>query len=242
MTSQRRFYLLFRFISDASSPTFSLNKIATFCYENDGLLIHTNNVITINSKAVTIHTKTGALLTSVTSNLSEGEPIGMDVTSNYLTVFTMEGYLKIFDLAEPQPKPLTPTKAMHDLVGDFGEIIQAKTNASGTKIALTIAAINLIPDGKLYIYDIENNEMCFKNFRNSENVNRSDEDEDEQDDMYDDTKSDKNEICRNRIPIDFFWDKHDSRLLICDAKKLKSGETKGKQLVRSKSNSGEFSN
>lgn len=215
-----------------------MKKVTIFNHENDGIILHSNKIITINSKAVTIHTQTGALLTSITSNLSEGEPIGMDVTSNYLTVFTMEGYLKIFVLSEPQHKLLTPTKAMHDLVGDFGEIIQAKTNASGTKIALIIASINLIPDGKLYIYDIENNEISFKNFRNSEKV----KDDEEQDDMQDDMKADKKEICRNRIPIDIFWDRNDPRLLICDAKKLKCGETKRKQLVRSKSNSGEFFN
>lgn len=217
-----------------------MKKITTFTYENDGVIIHTNKIITINSKAVTIHTQTGALLTSITSSLSEGEPIGLDVTSNFLTIFTMEGFLKIFDVSEPQPKLLTPSKAIHELISDFGEVIQAKTNASGNKIALTIAAANLVPDGKLYVYDIDNNEMFVKNFRENEEPANSVESELERDDTDDEMKADKNDICRNRIPINFFWDRNDSRLLICDARKLKSVETKNKQLTRSKSNVGKY--
>lgn len=161
----------------------------------------------------------------------------MDVTSKFLTIFTMEGFLKIFDVSKPQPKPLTPTKAVHELIGDFGEVIQAKTNASGNKIALTIAAANLVPDGKLYVYDMDNNEMFVQNFRHNEPRNDLVESELEQDDAHGDMRADRNDICRNRIPINFFWDGNDARLLICDARKLRSVETK-KPLTRSKSIAG----
>lgn len=214
-----------------------MKKITSFTHENDGIIVHANKIISINSKAVTLYTQTGALLTSITSTLNEGEPIGMDLTDKFLTIFTMEGYVKIFDLSDPQPKLVTPTKSIQDLVVDFGEIIQAKTNALGNQIALTIAAANLVPDGKLYVYDIENNEMFIKDFRDNENKN-SDKLEVE-DDSNDQVKIDKEEICLNRIPINFFWDKNDHRLLICDARKLKS-ETKNKRLMRSKSNAGKF--
>lgn len=228
------------FIADANFKAFTLKQISTFTHENDGIIIHTNKIITINSKTVTIHTQTGAVLASITSSLSEGEPIGMDVTSKFLTIFTMEGFLKIFDVSEPQPKPLTPTKAVHELIGDFGEVIQAKTNASGNKIALTIAAANLVPDGKLYVYDMDNNEMFIQNFRHNEQGNDSVESELEQDDAHGDMRTDKNDICRNRIPINFFWDRNDSRLLICDARKLRSVEAKSKYLTRSKSIAGKY--
>lgn len=180
-----------------------------------------------------LHTQTGAVIATLTSSLNEGEPIGMDVTSNFLTIFTMEGFLKIFDVSKSEPKLITPTKAMYDLVGDFGEIIQAKMNASGNKVALTIAAANLVPDGGLYIYDIENNNLFTQNFRdNKQEKNEFDED----------IELNKNIICQNRIPINFFWDRNDPRLLICDARKLKSLEPKNKRLVRSKSNTGKFYN
>lgn len=202
-------------------------------------MLYSNKIVTINSKAVTVHTETGALLTSITSALNEGEPIGMDVTSHYLTIFTLEGYLKIFDLAELQPKLITPSKAVHDLINDFGEIIQAKTNATGSKVALTIAAANLVPDGKLYVYDIENNEMFIQNFRNKEKGQYEDASEVEttynEEDIVEDI-----DIYKNRIPINFFWDRNDPRLLICDCRKLKSLESNGKRLIRSKSSTGEF--
>lgn len=222
------------FTGEAPNPI-SAKKISSFTHDNDGLMVHTNKIISINSKAVTLYTQTGALLTSITSTLNEGEPIGMDVTNNFLTIFTMEGYVKIFDLSDPQPKLVTPTKSVQDLIVDFGEIIQAKTNASANQIALTIAAANLVPDGKLYVYDIENNEMFIKNFRKQEE--NADKFDTERNDDDEDVKIDKDEVCLNRIPINFFWDKNDPRLLICDARKLKT-DIKNKRLMRSKSNAG----
>lgn len=50
---------------------------------------------------------------------------------------------------------LTPTKSGYDLFGNFGEIIMAKCNSTASHVAITIATESLLPDGKVYIWDVE---------------------------------------------------------------------------------------
>lgn len=214
------------------------------------MLIHEKIIIIINSKAVTLYSCKGSIITTITSGLSEGEPIGMDVTAQYLTVFTMEGFLKIYDLGETEPKLVTPVRNLYDTVPDFGEIIQAKTNSAGNRVALTLAAANLIPDGKLYVWDIENDDMVIYDFRKYDfannndvdgmyrnEVNEKDVDEDRND--AEEIKQAFDEICKNRIPLTLFWDAEDPRLLVCNARKLKMSTGKAKGfLIRSKSMAG----
>lgn len=97
------------------------------------------------------------------TNIS-GKPIGADLTSNYLTVFTMNGYIKLYDVSRHEPKPLTNPKSCYDLFGNFGEVIMAKCNANGTFVAITIATESLIPDGKLYVWSIERDLVSEFNF------------------------------------------------------------------------------
>lgn len=84
-----------------------------------------------------------------------GKPIGATMTHHYLTTFTMNGFLKIYDVSRHEPKLLTQPKNGYDLFGNFGEIILAKCNAKGTHVALTVATESLVPDGKLYVFDLE---------------------------------------------------------------------------------------
>ncbi|XP_074040796.1 intraflagellar transport protein rempA isoform X2 [Leptinotarsa decemlineata] len=223
---------------------FSVKPLTTFNYDNDGIALYDVLLITINSKVVSLHSSMGSLLTSLTSGAREGEPIGMDVTSHYLTTFTMEGYLKIYDLISHQPKLITPVRNVYDMISDFGEIIQAKTNSKGNKVALTLAAANLVPDGKLYVWDIEKDDINVYDFRKynfPENIGDYEYSELEQGrniditDSVNDKQLEFDDICRNRVPIDFYWDNDDSRLLVCVAKKLKMPRAKTGFLARSKS-------
>ncbi|KAG5881961.1 hypothetical protein JTB14_020525 [Gonioctena quinquepunctata] len=217
---------------------FSIKKLSTLSLDNEGININDMTLLAINSKCVSVYSSTGSLLASITSGLKEGEPIGMDVTSQYLTIFTMEGYLKIYDVVQHQPK-LTTVKNMFDVVSDFGEIMLAKTNCAGNKVALTLAAANLIPDGKLYICDIEKdniNVYDLKKYDFWEKTEREGEKIMEHNDKNsDEIKSAFDTVCRNRVPINYHWDKNDPRLLVCTAKKLKIPGTKMGLLVRSKS-------
>lgn len=67
----------------------------------------------------------------------------------------MNGFVKIFDVSKHEPKLLTKTKSGYDMFPNFGEIILAKCNSNGTILAITIATEQLIPDGLIYIWNIE---------------------------------------------------------------------------------------
>lgn len=78
----------------------------------------------------------------------------------------MNGFLKIFDVSRHDPKLIVPPKSGYDLFGNFGEIIMAKCNATGTHLAMTIATESLVPDGKLYIWEMEKDRLFNYDFLN----------------------------------------------------------------------------
>ncbi|CAH0563779.1 unnamed protein product [Brassicogethes aeneus] len=210
---------------------FTVKHLTTFKFDNEGISMYDKLVVALTQKGVLVRPHNGSGVTTITSTSMEGEPIGMDVTGKHLTIFTIEGFLKIYDLSEGAPKLLTPVKNLVDSVEDFGEVIQAKTNSDGSKVAMTIAGTNLIPDGKLYIWDIERDHLTWFDFK-SKSTNYGDEDTED--------KSGFEEICFNRIPLSLNWDAGDCRLLVCDAKKLKTREKKNgfPKVGRSISNAG----
>lgn len=91
----------------------------------------------------------------IDSLLLAGNPIGASQTSHYLTVFTLNGFIKIYDVARHEPKLLYQPKSCYDMFANFGEVIMAKCNATATHVAVTIATEMLVPDGKLHIWNIE---------------------------------------------------------------------------------------
>lgn len=84
-----------------------------------------------------------------------GKPIGGNLCSHYLTVFTLNGIIKIFDIHRHDPKLMAPPKSGYDLFPNFGEIIMAKCNSEGTFVVATIATESLVPDGKMYLWNLE---------------------------------------------------------------------------------------
>ncbi|KAF5302514.1 hypothetical protein FQR65_LT00886 [Abscondita terminalis] len=210
----------------------AINLLNSFTCDNEGIIIYGKNIVVLSLNGVLIKTHNGSTIFTIPTTASEGEPIGMDVTSKYLTVFTMEGFLKIYDLSETEPKLVTPIRTLYDMCTDFGEIIQAKVNSNGTKVALTLAAANLVPDGKLYIWDLEQDNLNLYDFRkyNSSKSNTYDDLENLIEEDYcndDETALRYNQICTNRIPLSVYWDGEDSRLLVCNAKKLKNSNLQG---------------
>ncbi|XP_049817321.1 intraflagellar transport protein 140 homolog isoform X2 [Aethina tumida] len=197
---------------------FTVKHQSTIKCENEGVEVSGKQVVALTQKGVVIRSFNMSNSTTITSTTMEGEPIGINVTGNYLTIFTIEGFLKVYDLSGTEPKLVTPIKNLAESVPDFGEVIQAKTNSDGTKVALTIAGTNLIPNGKLFIWDIESDRMTSYNFKKIQN--ESGEDDEEEEKLGEKTLFD--EICAGRVPLAVNWDKEDPRLLVCDAKKLKS--------------------
>ncbi|XP_050298165.1 intraflagellar transport protein 140 homolog isoform X2 [Anthonomus grandis grandis] len=203
---------------------FEVTFATNFPCDNEGIILHKKTIIAINAQKVTLYTSTGSMVFQISTSATEGEPIGADVTNNHLTIATMEGFLKIYDLNDVHPKLITPVKCLMDTVEDFGEIIQAKTNSTGNKVALTLAASNLIPDGKLYIWDIETDELSTYDFRKYDGIDNEYFNADESDSGMSERSFD--DVCKNRIPLSVFWCEEDPRFLICNARKLKRGGKK----------------
>lgn len=95
-----------------------------------------------------------------------GKPIGANLSAHYLTIFTLNGFVKIYDVSRHEPKMITIPKSCYDLFTNFGEVIMAKCNANGTLVAITIAAESLVPDGKLYVWNIERDTVAHYDFFN----------------------------------------------------------------------------
>lgn len=91
----------------------------------------------------------------------------MDLTNNWCTVFSMNGYIKVYDIAKHEPQ-LIITRNSYDLFENFGEVMYAKANSSGTHLAMTIANESLIPDRKLYLWNIEKDKVMFFDFMDQE--------------------------------------------------------------------------
>lgn len=104
-----------------------------------------------------------------------GNLIGASQSHHYLTIFTLNGFIKIYDVARHEPKLLYQPKSCYDLFGNFGEVIMAKCNATASHVAVTIATEMLMPDGKLHIWNIERDSVCEYDFmnKNERNINEN---------------------------------------------------------------------
>ncbi|GJQ73670.1 putative intraflagellar transport protein 140 [Trypoxylus dichotomus] len=232
LTSDNKFELNAN-LSQGTEKTSKINTnmVGTFSKDNDAIMLYERNILTLFPSGITMHSLNGALVTTIPVLQAEGEPIGMDLCGNYLTVFTIDGFLKLYDLSDRNPKLITNSYNLYDTCSDFGEIIQAKSNSNGTKVALTIAAANLIPDGKLYVWDIEkDNLLCYDFKKKRRSFDYEDDTLEMSDNNPDETKAIYDKVCTNRIPLSIHWDTYDCRLLVCSARKMKIA-SKSKSLV-----------
>lgn len=149
------------------SKNASIKMIHTF---NDAdcarIFIFDEIVIVVGYENVRLYSFGGIVLKEIMFNDNEGNPIGASLTRNFLTIYTMNGFIKVYDISKHEPKLVTQPKSGYDLFGNFGEIIMAKVNITATHMALTIANEALIPDGKLYIWDMERDKLGEYDFLN----------------------------------------------------------------------------
>lgn len=85
----------------------STNLIGTFSKDNEVIIVFERNIITLFPSGVTIYSMNGTVIASIPVLQVEGEPIGMSLCGNYLTIFTIEGYLKVYDVSDRDPKLIT---------------------------------------------------------------------------------------------------------------------------------------
>lgn len=198
-----------------SSQTFQTKLLHSFFCENEVISIYKKTIILLTTGGIQIRTLNGRPSFTINCTNQEGEPIGMDLNKTWLTIYTINGYIKICDLSKlGNSDTLIPvTKDVHEYCDDFGEIIWAKSNCLGTKVAFAVANVNLVPDQKLYFLDVENNLLEAIEYFLNKKVNETNGEE-----LLNNRQVENYMACCNRLPLGFCWDTNDERLFICNAK------------------------
>lgn len=128
------------------------------------------------------------------------------MTSSFLTVFTMNGYLKVYDITRHDHKQLFHPRSGYDLFENFGEIIAAKCN--GSFMAVLLANESLIPDGRVYCWNYQNDTVNYFDFLKCKDTGAAADD--------DDDKS----LFVAKLPVGIYWDSDDHRLLAVQTKAI----------------------
>lgn len=157
---------------------------SSFHCDSSQIFIYEQHIICINQKEIKVLSENGVKLQQISIADHEGKIIGSDLSSKFMTIFTFDGFVKIYDSSRHELKLVVPPRNAYDLFDNFGEIILAKTNKNGTICALAIANEKLVPDGKLYFWNLEHDSMAFYDF-----------------------------LPHNKLPVSFNWDDDDHRLI-----------------------------
>ncbi|KAL7020245.1 hypothetical protein ACKWTF_011435 [Chironomus riparius] len=179
------------------SDNLTARFLSSFSCEIFQIFIYNENVICINQQSVIVMSLNGVKLQEHSFTEHDGKILGAELTNKYLTITTMNGFIKIYDISRHELKLIIPAKSAYDLFDSFGEIIAAKANCDGTLCAITIANDNLVPDGKLYVWRLETDTVIFYDF-----------------------------VQLPRLPISFCWDTDDPSLVSCEAKLITKSSKK----------------
>ncbi|XP_014614871.1 PREDICTED: intraflagellar transport protein 140 homolog [Polistes canadensis] len=185
--------------------------IGSFACDTEKILIYEHTLIILTPLVIQLRSTEGTITQTLPTMPEEGEPITMDLTGRYLTVASLNGILKIWDLSKREIELHTRAMATYEAINDFAEIIEAKCNSDCRCVSITVAMANLMPSSILYVWDIESDQMHEFDFAKS-----------------DDTIDDESALamkCRGRLVTAHCWDFEDPRLLVCRAQKLETRES-----------------
>ncbi|XP_017466425.1 PREDICTED: intraflagellar transport protein 140 homolog [Rhagoletis zephyria] len=188
----------------------NVKLIQTFNAECLGLHLQNQSIFCLNSNEVMIYSIGGVVLNKILANDNEGKIIGMDITGTYLSVFTMNGFIKTYDVSRHDPKPMFPSKSGYDLFDDFGEVILVKCNTAGTHLAVVIANRSFAPKPVLYCWNFERNQLMEHKL-----VNGAEESN-----------------IKSCMPVSIYWDTDEPRLLAIEVKSMQQTQ-EGRQTPKS---------
>ena len=140
-----------------------------FNVECETLVAHEKSIYTLENLKIHIRTFQGTIKQSLTLSDSEGFGLSLDINSSYLVVATSTGCLKMWDLSRREAKSHAHPKYLSEHITNFGEVISARVNATASRVSVLVAHSTLIPDPKLYIWDVENDVILYFNFSSGKN-------------------------------------------------------------------------
>ncbi|KAK0096463.1 hypothetical protein PV326_005425 [Microctonus aethiopoides] len=188
----------------------------TFNCDTEKILIYETTLIILTPISIQLRSIDGNVLQTLPSLPEEGEPITMELTGPYLTVASLNGILKIWDISKREAKLHTRALIVHEVINDFAEIIDAKCNLDCRCVSITVAMSNLLPSSIMYIWDIEGDEIFEYDFAKLSDKN-----------INDHGKLTTISKSNARLVTAHCWDTVDPRLLVCRAQKTEIRSTKG---------------
>ncbi|XP_050099800.1 intraflagellar transport protein 140 homolog [Anopheles aquasalis] len=191
-----------------------ISFVGSFAVECVAVYLYEQNIVALGTEQVRVYSLCGVTLQEIVFSEHEGKPIGADLHGPFLTVFTLGGYLKLYDVSRHDVKQLQPARCGYTMFEQFGEIIAAKTNATGTHVALTIANEQLHPDGALYLWCLESNVLKPYVFQPPADGDR-----------VTPAKTGRAGSRSTLLPVAFHWDADDPRLVACETKPLARART-----------------
>ncbi|KAF3422708.1 hypothetical protein E2986_01971 [Frieseomelitta varia] len=207
--SSGRQIVVYKIYDDASLYT---SLISSFSCDTEKLLIYDHTLVVLTSVVIQLRSMEGTVIQILPTLPEEGEPITMDLTGQYLTVASLNGILKIWDLSKREAKLHTRAMPAYEAISDFAEIIEAQCNADCRCVSITVAMANLMPSSILYVWDIESDQIHEFDFAESNDI--------------DDDDTALSVKCRGRLVTAHCWDVEDPRLLVCRAQRLELRDSK----------------
>ncbi|XP_018367510.1 PREDICTED: intraflagellar transport protein 140 homolog isoform X1 [Trachymyrmex cornetzi] len=188
------------------------NVLTTFNCDTEKILIYEHTLIVLTPTIIQLRSIEGSIIQTLPTLPEEGEPITMELTGHYLTVASLNGILKIWNLSKHEAKLHTRAMATYEAISDFAEIIEARCNSDCRCVSITVAMANLMPSSILYVWDIESDQIYEFDFGESDNI------------VDDDAMLAAQ--CKGRLVTAHCWDVEDPRLLVCRAQKLEKRDSK----------------
>lgn len=96
----------------------------------------------VEEDQIQVRTFQGTLKQSLPFSGAEGNPICVSIGGDFITGGSTSGWLKIWHIGRREGKIHLPPLILPNMVDNFGEIIQANTNALGDKVAFIVAQVS----------------------------------------------------------------------------------------------------
>nr|CAD7588439.1 unnamed protein product [Timema genevievae] len=220
--------VVYQLTTDTSGEQVKLtaNVAGSFACEAEAVYVYEQSVVVLQEERIQIRTFQGTVKQTLPFTDLEGQPIFMNLSGHFLVVATSCGIIKIWDLSRREAKLHFRPKNLEEAVSDFGEVISASCNSNGTKVSISIAKSNFLPDTKLFLWDIESDSLQYFNFL----TGRVDDGENEE---YQNSLSPELTMtstsvpgdsltfdCLGRFVLSHQWDAEEPKLVVCEAKLL----------------------
>uniref|UniRef100_A0A8C1ZWI1 Intraflagellar transport protein 140 homolog n=1 Tax=Cyprinus carpio TaxID=7962 RepID=A0A8C1ZWI1_CYPCA len=119
----------------------TLHSTGSFQCESPALVVHEENIYTVEPNRVQIRTPQGTVKQLLAFSEAEGNPTLLSVCGSYLAVGTDTCHVRVFDLTRREAKAMGVTKNLSELIPDLGALRSVKCNASGSHLSVLIAQV-----------------------------------------------------------------------------------------------------